>query len=52
MTEQKASNITWHTASIQRADREKLLSQKGMVLWFTGLPASGKSTLAHAVEEK
>ncbi|NLP12078.1 adenylyl-sulfate kinase [bacterium] len=52
MTEQKAANITWHTASIQRADREKLLGQKGLVLWFTGLPASGKSTLAHAVEAK
>lgn len=52
MTEQKASNITWHTASIQRADREKLLGQKGLVLWFTGLSSSGKSTLAHAVEAK
>jgi len=52
MTIQKATNITWHHASITRADREKLLNQKGVVIWFTGLSASGKSTIAHTVEEK
>ena len=52
MTTQKATNITWHNGAIARDDRERLLQQKGAVIWFTGLPASGKSTLAHAVEEK
>ncbi len=52
MTTQKATNITWHEGSITRTDRERLLEQKGVVLWFTGLSGSGKSTLAHAVEEK
>jgi adenylylsulfate kinase len=52
MTIQKATNITWHHASITRADRERLLNQKGVVIWFTGLSASGKSTIAHTVEEK
>ncbi len=52
MTIQKATNITWHHASITRADREKLLNQKGIVIWFTGLSASGKSTIAHTLEEK
>jgi adenylylsulfate kinase len=52
MTEQKADNITWHQALIHQSDREKLLKQKGVVLWFTGLPSSGKSTLAHCLEEK
>jgi adenylylsulfate kinase len=52
MSETKSSLITWHQGIIQKADREKLLHQKGLVLWFTGLSASGKSTLAHAVEEK
>ncbi len=28
-----------------------MLNQKGVVVWFTGLPSSGKSTIAHAVEE-
>ena len=32
--------------------REKLLGQNSMVLWFTGLSGSGKSTIAHAVEER
>ena len=52
MTIQKATNITWHDGAINRKDRERLLQQKGVVIWFTGLPASGKSTLALAVEEK
>lgn len=52
MTEQKATNITWHQGSITREERQKLLGQKGCVIWFTGLSASGKSTLAHALEEE
>ena len=52
MTIQKATNITWHHAQITKTDREKLLNQKGTVIWFTGLSASGKSTIAHTVEEK
>jgi len=46
----KATNITWHHADITRADRERANGHKSAVLWFTGLSASGKSTLAHAVE--
>jgi adenylylsulfate kinase len=52
MTINKATNITWHHSEITKEDREKLLRQKGVVLWFTGLSGSGKSTLAHAVEQK
>lgn len=52
MTIQKATNITWHEGTISNADRERLLNQKGVVLWFTGLSASGKSTLALSVEER
>jgi len=36
---------------IERADRELLKGHQGATLWFTGLPASGKSTLALAVEK-
>ena len=50
LTDRKSTNITWHEATITREDREKLLDQKGCVLWFTGLSASGKSTLALEVE--
>ncbi|MCB2217369.1 adenylyl-sulfate kinase [Desulfofustis glycolicus] len=52
MITQKATNITWHQGNITPADRERLLNQKGVVLWFTGLSASGKSTLALSVEER
>ena len=52
MAEQKATNITWHEAEITAVDREKLLKQKGAVLWLTGLSGSGKSTLAHEVENR
>ena len=51
MAEQKATNITWHEGDVKQSDREKLLNQKGVVIWFTGLSASGKSTIAHEVEE-
>ena len=39
------------TAAVSRADRSRLNGHAPAVLWFTGLPASGKSTLAVAVEQ-
>ena len=45
----KSPNVVWHEYKITREDRERLLNQKGCVLWFTGLPSSGKSTLANEV---
>lgn len=45
-------NIVWHDTNIKKEDRERLLKQKGFVLWFTGLSGSGKSTVANAVEKK
>jgi adenylylsulfate kinase len=47
----KATNITWHHGAVTRADRQKLLNQKGVTVWFTGLSAAGKSTIACLVEE-
>ena len=35
---------------LQRKDREALLKQKGIMIWFTGLSGFGKSTLAIALE--
>lgn len=52
MREQKATNVTWHTHKVRREERESLLKQKGVVLWFTGLPSSGKSTVANEVAYK
>ena len=50
MTEQKATNVTWHEHKVVRADRYKLAGHKGAVLWFTGLSACGKSTIANEVD--
>lgn len=47
-----SKNIYWHSATISRADREKLNGHKSAILWFTGLSGAGKSTLAHAVEDR
>ncbi|RCW52268.1 adenylyl-sulfate kinase [Halanaerobium sp. ST460_2HS_T2] len=45
-------NIKWHSGEIDKAAREELLGQQGMVLWFTGLSGSGKSTIAVEVEKE
>ncbi len=50
VTEQKATHITWHAGHVARADREKLLGQRGVTVWLTGLSGSGKSTIAVAAE--
>ena len=46
------NNITWHQHTVTRDDREKLNGHRGCVIWFTGLSASGKSTVANLVEQK
>lgn len=51
MTEQKATNIVWHQGKVTRAKREHLSGHRGFTIWFTGLSAAGKSTLAVAMEE-
>jgi adenylyl-sulfate kinase len=48
----KSSNITWHHSKVSREDREKRSRHKGAVIWLTGLPCSGKSTIAVSLEEK
>ena len=50
MTEIRATNITWHEGHVSREEREKLLNQKGVLIWMTGLSGSGKSTIAYTLE--
>lgn len=50
MTEQKATNVTWHAHSVSKEDRTALVGHKGVVLWFTGLSACGKSTVSNTVD--
>jgi len=46
------NNVIWHHATVTRQRRNEQNEHNSMVLWFTGLSGSGKSTIAHAVEEK
>jgi adenylylsulfate kinase len=48
----KNNNVTWFNGYVTRKDREKVHGHKGAVIWFTGLSASGKSTIAHLVEKE
>jgi len=50
--EKKATNVVWHESHVARVDREELLKQKGCTVWFTGLPSSGKSTIAFTLEHE
>lgn len=46
-----STHIHPHEGKIKRSDRERLMEQRGVTLWFTGLSGAGKSTLAVATEE-
>ncbi|MFE5644274.1 adenylyl-sulfate kinase [Rhodococcus sp. NPDC056516] len=48
--EQTRNDIKWHPSSLERQRRWASTTQKGATIWLTGLPASGKSTVAVAVE--
>ena len=48
----KSTNIKWHRSKITTPEIEDKQGHKGCVLWFTGLSASGKSTLAVELERR
>jgi len=45
-------NLTWHQGLIDRDDRNRFNGHRSGVIWMTGFSASGKSTLAHAMESR
>jgi adenylylsulfate kinase len=51
MKSMKENNITWFDGYITREHRERLHGHKGAAVWFTGLSASGKSTIAQHLEK-
>lgn len=51
MAEQKATNIHWHEGNVTRAERQQAMGHGSATLWMTGLSASGKSTVAVALEQ-
>ncbi len=52
MEEKKGNIFTFHDAVIQREAKEKLLSQRAITIWLTGLSGSGKTTIAQLLEQK
>ena len=48
----KSTNMIYHHATVTRERRNKINKHKSVVLWFTGLSGSGKSTMSHALEER
>jgi bifunctional enzyme CysN/CysC len=44
-------NVRWQRSPLTRQERWEALGHAGATIWFTGLPAAGKSTIAGAVEE-
>jgi len=48
----RSDNVTWHRGALTRGRRWAALGAHGATVWFTGLPSSGKSTIAVALEER
>lgn len=48
----RKSNVVWHKSLVSREERNRLNKHRSGVIWFTGLPASGKSTIAHHLERE
>ncbi|EDM43234.1 adenylylsulfate kinase [unidentified eubacterium SCB49] len=44
-------NVIAHTFNVTRAQRSAMKNQQPLLLWFTGLSGSGKSTIANALEK-
>ena len=48
--EARSENVTWHAGAVERGRRSDATGGGGATVWLTGLPASGKSTIAVALE--
>src|SRR5918998_6913842 len=48
----RSANVVWQAGGVSREERRRALGGAGATIWFTGLPSSGKSTVAAAVEAK
>jgi adenylyl-sulfate kinase len=47
-----ATEVTWHHGKLTRPARWAMIKHRGATVWLTGLPASGKSTVAAGLEER
>jgi len=48
----RSSGVVWHEGAVDRHDRSRVTGGPGLVVWFTGLSGSGKSTVAVEVEQR
>ena len=48
----RSEHIRREVGRVTAADREQLLGQRAVTVWFTGLPGSGKSSIARALEQR
>ena len=46
-----SDNVVWHSHAVDQTTRAEQKNQRPLVIWFTGLSASGKSTIAGALEQ-
>jgi bifunctional enzyme CysN/CysC len=49
---ERSPNVVWHGGHIDRDARWSALGHRGAIVWMTGLPSSGKSTIASALEQR
>ncbi|MFJ3157604.1 adenylyl-sulfate kinase [Pseudomonas protegens] len=52
MTQKNRNILVWHSSQVNAEDRKQLLGHTPVTFWMTGLSASGKSTLAYALERR
>ena len=52
MSDDSQFEVHWHDHVVSRQEREQLNGHKGCVVWFTGLSACGKSTVANLVDHR
>ena len=45
-------HVVWHESLVNMADRHRANKHRSGAIWFTGLSASGKSTIAHHLEKE
>ncbi len=50
--QEHSPNVRWQRTALTRSRRWESLGHAGATIWFTGLPAAGKSTIAAALEER
>jgi bifunctional enzyme CysN/CysC len=48
----RAENVHWQALLVGKVQRAELKRQRPVILWFTGLPGAGKSTIANIVEQR